>query len=419
MTPCFRSTTLKSTLILSAALALALPALLPREALAQATAADVDGPKKNTRGAMRAEEAKKHAATNQAPLYPNATRESPKQEGSKAAQKQMDELLKLQGEDNNEDKMIAKADEILANPGANAFDKSSAAYLAGAAWQGKDAGGYENAIKYYKLAIDGNGLHNNNHYRAMLQLAQLQDADEKHADALATIDRFLTETKSEDETALKIKTQILLGMDKPAEAAALLEKASEKNPGDKKTMINLASLYVEANEDAKAYAIYKEMRAGNMFTEQKDYESGFAILSNLGGHEKDVMALIEEGEKKGVLQPTYPMYSFIGHQYYDADNIPKAIEYWNKGAPMSKDGEMYLNVAKLQVDDNHFAEAKEAAMQAKTKGVKKVGDAWVVIARAEKGLGNAAAATAATREAAKYPESRKWAESVLGQGSKK
>lgn len=410
---------MKSTLFLSAALALALPALLPHEALAQTTEGGVDAPKRHTRGAMRQEDAQKNAATNQAPLYPNATRTSPEQKGSKAAQKQMDELFKLQGEDDAADKMIAKADEVLANPGANAFDKSSAAYLAATAWQGKETKGFAEAIKYYQLAISNNGLHNNNHYRAMLQLSQLLDADEHHAEALAMIDRFLTETKSEDETAMKIKTQILLGMDKPAEAAAMLEKTAAANPDDKKTMMNLASLYLEANQDAKAYGIYQKMHAGDMFTEQKDYEGAFALLANIEGHEKDAMALIEEGEKKGVLQPTYQMYSFIGRQYYDADNLPKAIEYWNKGAPMSKDGEMYLNVAKLQVDDNHFAEAKEAAMQAKAKGVKKVGDAWQVIARAEKGLGNAAAATAATREAAKYPESRKWAEAVLGQGSKK
>jgi len=409
---------MKPTLLLSAALALALPALVvPHEAYAQA--GGVDAPKRNTRAAKKEEDAKKHAATNQAPIYPNATRESPKQEGSKGAQKQMDELFKLQGTDDSADKMIAKADEVLANPGANAFDKSSAAYLAATAWQSKETSGYAEAIKYYKLAIDNNGLHNNNHYRAMLQLAQLQDADEKHDEALATIDRFLTETKSEDETALKIKTQILLGMNKPAEAAAMLEKSAAANPNDKKTMMNLASLYLEANQDAKAFAIYEKMRTGNMFTEQKDYENGFAILANLDGHEKDAMALIEEGQKKGVLQPTYQMYSFIGRQYYDADNIPKAIENWSKGAPLSKDGEMYLNVAKLQIDADKYAEAKEAAKQAQAKGIKKQGDAWQVIARAEKGLGNAAAATAATKEAAKYPESKKWAEAVLGQGSKK
>jgi hypothetical protein len=407
---------MKSTLLLSAAIALLLPAVLTTEAQAQTTTGGVEAPKRHTRAAMREEEAKKNAATNQAPLYPKATRTSPEQKGSKAAQKQMDELFKLQGEDDNADKMIAKADEVLANPGANAFDKSSAAYLAGTAWQGKETKGYADAIKYYQLAIDNNGLHNNNHYRAMLQLAQLLDADEHHAEALAMVDRFLNETKSEDETALKIKTQILLGMDKPADAAALLEKTLAANPNDKKTMMNLASLYLEANQDAKAYGMYEKMRAGKLITEQKDYENAFALLANIDGHEKDTMALIEEGQKSGVLTPTYQMYSFMGRQYYDADNTAKATEYWLKGAPLSKDGEMYLNAAKLQLEDKHYAEAKESAQQAKAKGVKRQGDVYQVIARAEKGLGNAAASKAALQEAAKFPETQKWAEAALRQG---
>jgi hypothetical protein len=57
----------------------------------------------------------------------------------------MEELFKLQEEDGAEDKVIAKADQILANPKATAFDKSSAAYIAGAAWQGKETSGYANA----------------------------------------------------------------------------------------------------------------------------------------------------------------------------------------------------------------------------------------------------------------------------------
>jgi tetratricopeptide (TPR) repeat protein len=158
------------------------------------------------------------------------------------------------------------------------------------------------------------------------------------------------------------------------------------------------------------------MHAGNMLTESKDYENAFALLANMEGHEKDTMALIEEGQKKGVLQPTYQMYSFLGRQYYDADNSAKAIEAWNKGAPLAKDGEMYLNVAKLQLEDQHYAEAKEAALQAKAKGVKKQGDIYQVLARSEKGLGNAAASKAALQEAAKFPETQKWAESALRQG---
>jgi predicted Zn-dependent protease len=110
------------------------------------------------------------------------------------------------------------------------------------------------------------------------------------------------------------------------------------------------------------------------------------------------------------------MYAFQGRQYYDAENMPKAIEAWSLGAPLAKDGEMYLNVAKLQLDADHWAQAKEAATQAKAKGVKRQGDIWQVLARAEKGLGNAAASKAALQEAAKYPETKKWAEAALRQG---
>jgi len=328
----------------------------------------------------------------------------------------MDVLIKLQEEEGAEDKVIAKADQILANPSANAFDKSGAAYIAGSAWQRKETGGYAEATKYYKLAIENNGLHNNNHYLAMLQLAQMLAADEKNAEALAMVDRFLTETKSEDETASKIKMQIMVASGKPEEAAALLEKQLAANPNDKKLLMNLAALYLEAGQDAKAGAMFDKMRAAGLLTESKDYDVAFRLLANLEGREKDAMALIDEGLKKGILKPSYEMYSFQGRQFYEADDIPKAIDAWSKGAPLSKDGEMYLNVAKLQLDANGYAAAKESAMQAKAKGVKRQGDIWQVIARAEKGLGNQAASTAALKESAKYPETKKWAEAALRQG---
>ena len=38
------------------------------------------------------------------------------------------------------------------------------------------------------------------------------------------------------------------------------------------------------------------------------------------------------------------------------------------------------------------------------------------LARAENGLGNKAASQAALKEAAKYPETKKWAEAALRQG---
>jgi predicted Zn-dependent protease len=406
---------MKSALLLSSALVLLVPAF-------PSYAQGVSDAKPNTRAGRRAQaeaEAKakgKTSATAPTALYPQASRENPEASGAAAVHKLKEKLIELQGADDKADEAIAKADEILANPKSNAFDKSTAAYVAGAAWQGKDTESYTNAIKYYQMAIDNNGLHNNIHYRAMLQLAQMQAAEGHNAEALKLVDRFLAETKSADETATRIKTQILVAMDKPMEAAVLMEKFVAEHPDDKKAMLNLAAMYVASNQDAKAGAIFDKMRAGGLLTESKDYDTAFRLLANIEGREKDAMAFIDEGLKKGILQPSYEMYSFQGRSYYQANDVPKALEAWSKGAPLAKDGEMYLNVAKLQLDGDHWAAAKEAAQQAKGKGVKRQGDVWQVIARAENGLGNAAASKAALQEAAKYPETQKWAEAALRQG---
>ena len=405
---------MKSSLMLSAALALLLPALPVVSAHGQGVDRTA-----NTRAAKRAQQAGQQGgkAAEPAPLYPQATRKEPEQAGDRSVQKDLQALIDMQGEDGSEDKLIAKADQILANPKANAFDKSNAAYLAGAAWQNKDTAGYANAIKYYQMAVDNDGLGNNMHYRAMLQLSQLLEAEDRHDDALKMVDRFLAETKaSDDKNANAIRTQILLSSGKPELAAAELEKQLATRPNDKKLMMNLAALYLESSQDAKAAAMFDKMRAGGLLTESKDYEAGFRLLANMDGREKDAIALIDEGLKKGILQPSYEMYAVQGRHYYQADDIPKTLEAWSKGAPLAKDGEMYLNVAKLQVDADHWAQAKEAAMQAKAKGVKKQGDIWQVLARAENGLGNKAASQAALKEAAKYPETKKWAEAALRQG---
>jgi hypothetical protein len=109
------------------------------------------------------------------------------------------------------------------------------------------------------------------------------------------------------------------------------------------------------------------------------------------------------------------MYAIQGRAAFEADDMKGAMAAWAKGAPLSKNGEMYLNLAQAQYDDNQLAAAKASAIAAREKGVKKVGIAWQTQARAEQGLGNKAAARAAMLEAAKYPESKKWAESALSQ----
>jgi hypothetical protein len=60
-----------------------------------------------------------------------------------------------------------------------------------------------------------------------------------------------------------------------------------------------------------------------------------------------------------------------------------------------------------------LTEARAAVQEALKKGVKKPGEAWMVVGRAEFGLGNKAGLIAAYKEAAKHPETAQQANDWL------
>lgn len=387
--------------------------------------------------------------------YPNATRKEPSGKGSPRLVGDVNKLIDTFNSDEFE-KAISAADGILANPKATSLDRARAAQIAAYSWNSTDAdNAYAEAIRYLKLAIAADALPNNDHFELIYVLAQLQLAEEQYDDALVTADRFLAETRSEralvhalrgnslyrldrfpeaaeafkkaiaaDPNADKGWVQLLMAsyfeMDQPAEAAKLAEELVAKNPDDKPTLLNLASIYLQADQPEKAGEVFDRLRARGMLTESKDYETAYKLLANIDGREKDAIALINEGLGNGILNQSYEVYNYLGQAYYFSEQVEPAIAAWSKAAPLAKDGETYLNLAKVQVMEGHYAAAKASAQQALAKGVKKPGDAWMAVARAEFGDDgkNRAAVIAAYREAAKYPETKAQAEKAIAQMSR-
>ena len=83
--------------------------------------------------------------------------------------------------------------------------------------------------------------------------------------------------------------------------------------------------------------------------------------------------------QKGILKPDYQVYLALAQSYYYSDQVPQAIEAWQKAAPLSKDGETYLNLARVLHAEGRVPEAKQAAQQALAKGVKNQADAKKII----------------------------------------
>lgn len=346
--------------------------------------------------------------------YPQATREEPKEKASSKTQKQLAALFKAYEKEGNEDEVITLANEIIASPNANAYDKSVAAQIGSQAAYGKDDSNL--AKDYAKKVIEFNGLDNNNHYQTMFFLAQLQMQDDQYADALATIDRLLTETKSQKPEELIVKGNILFRMERyqeaipplkqaidatpepknewmqllmasyaesgqNAEAIKLAEAMAAKNPNDKKAQMNLASVYMQADQTDKAAAALEKLRTSGQLTDEREYKQLYSTYANMDGKEKEVISVINEGLQKGILkQDDYQTQLALAQSYYYSEQIPQAIAAWQKAAPLSKDGETYLNLARVLWQENRIPEAKQAAKSALDKGLKKPEDAKKILA---------------------------------------
>jgi tetratricopeptide (TPR) repeat protein len=345
-------------------------------------------------------------------LYPNATRTAPETKASAKLGPKLQKMLDAYNGDKAADAR-AIADEIIADPKANAYERAFSAQIAAQVVYGQDDA---NAAKaYLAQALELNGLDNNGHYQSMLMLGQLQMQDEQYKEALVTIDRFLTETQSQKPEDLILRGNILYRLqqypeaitalkkaidaapepkpewvqllmaayfdsDQPAEAAKLAEGLLAKNPNDAKLQLNLASIYMQADQNDKAAAIFEKMRAAGQLTDEKDYHNLYALYLNMDGREKDGIAVIKEGLDKGILKPDFQNYQALGQAYYFSDQVAPAIEAYKKAAPLAPDGEAYLNLAKIQWQEGHIADAKQAAQQALDKGIKKPEEARKVLA---------------------------------------
>lgn len=359
-------------------------------------------------------------------LYPDATRQEPEAKGSPKVQTKLNKLIEAYNkalEQEDEAKATAGyttartlADEIIANGSANAYDKALAAQIASqAALNTDDEAAAEG---YLKQAIDANALGNNQHFQLMLQLAQLQLQKDDYTNGFATLDKYLAESKSKRPADFAFKGQYLYQADRfaecipplkqaietstnpedkvdnwtqilmvcyqeagqLAEAVKVAEQLAAKSPTDKRAQMNLASIYLNSEQEAKAAAVLEKLRAAGLMTEEKDYRQLYLTYANMDGKEKDVIAVVNEGLQKGVVKPDYQTYLALAQAYYYSEQIPQAIEAWQKAAPLSKDGETYLNLARVLWQEGRVPEAKVAARAALEKGLKKPDDAKKIIA---------------------------------------
>lgn len=365
-------------------LAVAVTAALGVAMLAPVVAhADPQSTMREERARRRAELGKKdkqEQAETKPSRYPDATRQQPDIQPSPKLIKRLQDMEALYGKKDWAG-VIAEAEQIAAMPSANAFDKSRAYSTAGNA--AAEMNDQSKAAGFFGKAIEANGLDNDNHYSTMYNLMVIQYGEEKYADALATLDKFLAETKSDKAEHLELRASILVNLDRNDEAAMIYKELIAKNPDDKKLLINGVSALQRADKFDEANVLMEGAYKRGMLTEAQEFQ---ALSNGYMNAERwdDAQQVIEDGVSKGILKAGPELvrdYQLLAQNAFMEDKIPTAIELYTKAAPMAADGEAYLNLAKVLDYAGKKADAKAAAKQALEKGVKKPEDANRILAR--------------------------------------
>ncbi|MGY0560525.1 tetratricopeptide repeat protein [Luteimonas sp. A277] len=343
--------------------------------------------------------------------YPNATREAPGETASTRMSQRLNRLNSAM-QDDDYAKVIEHAEDILGQERANDYDRAFAAQMAGHAAYNTDD--IEAAKRYIAQAIELDALDNNNHFQTMLMLAQLHAQDEETEQSLALLDRYFAESGSTDTNDLVLRGQLLYQAERfdeaipvlrqaidtaeapqaswtqllmaayaetgrDAEATALAEQIAADAPDDKRSQINLAGMYMQADENEKAIEVMERLRASGQLTEDREYRNLMALHLNSDGGEAAAIAVINDGLEKGVLESNHQTYLALAQAHYFSDQVEPAIEAYRKAAPLDSSGETYLNLARVLYGEGREAEAVDAARQALEKGVRRPEDAQRII----------------------------------------
>ena len=378
--------------------------------------------------------------------FPNAKREEPRTAMSEASAKKFNASQEAMDEAD-----YAKAKEnlqsILDNKRASPYERAMAmTYLANVAWEEDDMA---KALDYSQQAIALDAMPNEAQFNALYQVAQMYLMDEKYAESLATLEQWFSQTGSETADAWALKGNALYRLDKFAEAAQAIERANQlsakpndawnqmllasymegenyaaaataaegilaKNPQDKDVTLTLASIYNEMEQNDKALAVLEGAYQKGLLSEGKDLKQLYQMYNYLEQPAK-AAEVITAGLASGALKPDLDTYRGLGDAYSLSEDWPKAVDAYTKAVPFAQDGEMEFQRGHILIQEqDQYAEGKTAIRAALAKGgLKREGEAWILLGNAEYETGNEAAAVAAYQKAAAFPKTKAMAESWL------
>lgn len=322
---------------------------------------------------------------------------------------------------------------------------------------------YREAIDLFQRAIDRNVLPNNQHYEMILQVAQLYYTLERYQDALDQLDIWFCVTPDDQQNKVTVWVmkasihaqieefrkaidaidraialsddpkenwyQLKLGMhfelDEFNEAAEVLQILLRMNPEKKDYWLQLASVYSQLDRNRDSVAVLSLAHRKGLLQRQSEYLQ-LASLQQEFDFPRKAAEVLQEGLEKGVIENTRRNWEMTGGAWYEARELERALEAYERAGAQSTDGEIDLQRAFILTDQERWEEAEEALSRALDLGGlsdNQTGNAWLLLGTARYNLGDTDGAMDAFNEARDYGRvedaAREWMNHIRNESSRR
>ena len=311
---------------------------------------------------------------------------------------------------------------------------------------------YDEALKYFEVAVELDALPDQAHFALMYQIAQLYYMNERYDASLDALALWMCKVPPEKITpeahmlkasiyaqkqdwanVIKAADTAISMSDEPKEgwyqlklashfelehfpqAAQTLEGMIQKWPDKKDYWLQLSQIHFKLDRFDEALSVMALANRRNMLDKQMD----LVYLSNLYSNSNvpyKAAEVLQQGIEASIVEANTRNWTMTADAWYAAEELEKALYAYEQAGRMSGDGEIDLRRAYILVDLERWEQASVAVNAALEKGgfsERKTGDAYVIQGMSEYNLGNLERARSAWTTATRYPRARKSAEQWL------
>lgn len=357
------------------------------------------------------------------------------------------------------DEALVELDKLLSgNP--SPYEKSKAHQFRASIYYEKDQ--MDLAAAESKAAIEADGLPNNEHLDAMLSYAQMLYNSEKFDESITAYEAYIADApqvKGEAYASLaasyyekeewakaaenvdkalatgdkgqanwyQIKINALYQSENYAGSIAFLKELLAKEPKNMQFNNMLVSSYLQSEQNKEALDHLLAMKSGGLFDSELLWKQLYQLYQ-ANDQWVESTGIIEEGLAAGGLKPVADVYVDLGEAWFAAadaldekqtaqrnENMSKALAAFDKAATVATNGTPDLWRCQILLDQDKAAEAATACGSAHAKGgLKDEGNAHYLHGVALFESGKVAEARAALTKALGFKESKRNAETMLG-----